>query len=82
MKRSRTIALLTLASATVLGSGCASYYAVTDSASGKTYYTTEKPRRDGGALVFTASDGGHYNLSSAGYKTISKSEYESGTGTE
>ena len=71
-------ALFTLV-ATALA-GCASYYRVTDPASGREYYTTQVEKsRDGGMVTFrddkTKSD---VTLQSSEIKEIAKSDYDAG----
>ena len=79
MKRIRTTAL-TLAAFTFLGTGCASYYSVIDPASSKEYFSTKKPKRSGGSVVFKDHvSGAEVSLSSAEVHTITKDQFRAGT---
>jgi hypothetical protein len=69
-------ALLTLAAAAL--AGCATYYKVTDPASGRDYYTTEVDKsREGGAITFRDDKTkGQVTLQSSEVTEIDKSAYD------
>ena len=61
--------------------GCGSYYKVTDTASGRTYYTEDVDRERGGAVVFKdAKTGGKVTLPSSEVMEVSKDEFRKATG--
>jgi hypothetical protein len=65
-------------------SGCTHYYRVTDPASGKTYYTTDIDRQDGGAVrIKDERTRGKVTLPASEVTEISEDEYKAqvrGTG--
>ena len=63
--------------ASVLASGCANYYRVSDPASGKEYYTTEVKNRSGGAVTFKdAATGDEVTLQNSHVSKVTKEDYE------
>jgi hypothetical protein len=65
----------------VLLAGCASYYKVTDPATGKEYFTEEYDRARGGHIVFQdARTGSEVTLQSSEVQEISKDTYKANVG--
>lgn len=62
--------------ASSLLAGCASYYRVTDPASGREYYTTKVEKSKDGSVVFKDSQGSEVTLQSSEVKEISQSDYQ------
>jgi len=73
------IAILTLCGLMVTAGGCATYYKVTDPASGQNYYTTKvEDKAATGAIKFEdEKSGSTVTLQSSQVKEISKEEYTS-----
>ncbi len=68
--------------AVVLVTGCASYYKVTDPASGRVYYTEEIDRQKGGTTIMfkDAKSGATVTLPSSEVLEVSSGEYKKGVG--
>ena len=57
--------------------GCASYYQVTDPASGKIFYTREVKRENGGAIrIRDAGTGDEVTLQNSQVKQVTQEEFE------
>ena len=66
--------------AALLVAGCASYYKVTDPASGKVFYT-EDVKRTGGTIMFKdAKTGAEVTLPSSEVLEVSSEEFRKGVG--
>ena len=64
-------------------SGCTSYYRVSDPHTGKTYYTTDLKRKDGGAATLKdARTGSTVTVQNSEITQIKKEEFEAGKYTE
>ena len=81
--------LLLLGAGTVVGTGCSmprvpgfgGYYAVTDPATGKVYYTDQVRREDRESVEFRDDATGSWiSLSAAEVRDISREEYKANTG--
>ncbi len=77
------ILILSTVTLAMLG-GCATYYRVTDPASGKRYYTNAKPpvvhHQSGTIRFLDAKSGAEVTLTSSEVKTITPAEYETAIG--
>ena len=82
--RSMLIAIFTiLLFGTIVLSGCASYYKVTDTASGNVYYTTKIDKAKSGSIKFKdANTGSDVTLQSSEVLKIKKEEYKANTKKE
>jgi hypothetical protein len=71
--------LMTMFLASVVGSGCTSYYKVTDPTTGKSYYTTElKQKGNGSATLKDGRTGNTVNIQNSEISEVSKEEFDSG----
>jgi hypothetical protein len=67
------------ACASALLAGCATYYRVTDPASGRDYYTRDVDRTGDGGVVFTdARSGDKVTLQSSEITSVSEGDYRRG----
>ena len=57
--------------------GCTTYYKVTDTATNRTYYSTEV-KQDGSTTVKDARTGNTFTLEKADVQTISEKDFEAG----
>jgi uncharacterized protein YceK len=65
--------------ATLLISGCTSYYKVTDPTTGKAYYTTQlQQKNNGAASLKDGRTGSTVNLQNSEIEKITKAQYEAG----
>ena len=65
--------------AAALMAGCASYYKVTDPASGKIFYTEDVKRRNGTITFKDAKTGADVTLTSSMVLEVSSEEFRKGT---
>jgi uncharacterized protein YceK len=77
MKISATKRLAVLAA--VLMAGCASYYSVTDPASGRVFYTEKVQRANGTVMFKDAKTGAEVTLPSSMVLEVSSEEFRKGT---
>ena len=64
-------------------SACASYYKITDPASGKVFYTTDIDKENSGAVSFTDEKSKtQVTLQNSEIAEISSDEYDKAVGTE
>ena len=77
-----TLAKWTVVATMVLIAGCASYYKVTDPASGRSFYTEKVNRpKDGTTIMFKdAKSGAEVTLQSSEVLQISSDEFKKATG--
>ena len=62
--------------------GCTSYYAVTDPATGKTFYTDKVDKQNGGAVSLKdAKSGDTVTLQNSAIRQIDKSQFDAATAT-
>jgi uncharacterized protein YceK len=77
----RTVALVAVLGLAVVGSGCTSYYAVTDPKTGKQYYTTEWHTARGGTTRFVdAKSGAIVTIQESEIREIGEKEFQQSTG--
>jgi hypothetical protein len=60
--------------------GCASYYKITDPATGKDYYTQEVEREGGSVLFQDVNTGATVTLPTSEVTEISKDQFQANTG--
>jgi len=76
----RHVAALVMAVFIMLaGAGCGGYYQVTDTTSGRTYYTTKVKEKDGRIEFKDAGSGSTVRLHSSEVKELSEEEYKAKT---
>ena len=81
MKRFITTGIAVLMLAVL--SACASYYKITDPASGKVFYTTDIDKENSGAVSFTDEKSKtQVTLQNSEIAEISSDEYDKAVGTE
>jgi len=68
---------------TLLTAGCVSYYKVTDTNSGKVYYTQAVTNKDSGAVAFTdAETKANVTLQSSEVREVSEDTFREGVAAE
>ena len=76
MTRQRYLAWTILAATLPLLVACGSYYQVTDTNSGKAYYTRDVDREDGHVRFVDKASGDKVNLDSVEVRKVSREQYE------
>lgn len=80
MRNAKKLAVLLLLA--VAATGCATYYQVSDVATGKTYYSRDIARKGNGAIAFKdARTNAKVTLQSSEVQTISQKQFDAGVST-
>jgi hypothetical protein len=63
----------------LVAAGCASYYRIRDTTSGRTYYTEEFKRRNGTVIFTDTKSGSEVTLTSSEIAEVKEEEYKKNT---